>query len=253
MTEASLSQMRLRAEAAAGPQASLRLRAKSYLDLYHASNGACRFALIAAHGALWASWYLICAKLAAMVFALIDPTHLRAPSQRYRAFATYIDLLKEINQLVFIETYVLVHCLRDFGPEAAVQARIPADIAQDYARAMGGDASIELRDLYQRHFRWEQTRVVSDKLTKGFAEFDWPLMRGLCQRPWVWFSYFPTAKSLNFRNFTDSEERVEKGLIAYDRAQEVGFGRIAAISAVRLRIFPGFTQWKRSLATALGR
>jgi hypothetical protein len=108
---------------------------------------------------------------------------------------------------------------------------------------MPGDARIDLRDLYHRHFLWEQQRVVSSTLDDAFARFDWPLMKGLCQRPWVWFSYFKAARSLNFRNFTDAAERVEKGLIAHDRAVEVGLAPLARRTASRLAVFPGTTVW----------
>lgn len=73
-------------------------------------------------------------------------------------------------------------------------------------------------------------------------------MKGLCQRPWVWFSYFKAARSLNFRNFTDQAERVEKGLIAHDRAVEVGYERLAQRTSSRLRAFPGMTVWRTKLA-----
>lgn len=241
--------IRAEAEAAAGPLTSLRIRARGYLDVYRASNGVCIFALVAAHGALWASWYLVCAKLAAVVFAALDPTTRLTPRTRYRQFAAYVTTLKEINKSVMVETYVLVHCINEFGCEFAALKGIPEDVARDYARAMSGEANGNdfLRDLYHRHFLWEQTRVVSTKLDEAFAAFTWPFMSGLCQRPWVWFSYFRAGKSLNFRRFTDQAERVEKGLIAYDRAIAVGAERLAAASEARLRRFPGTTVWLGSL------
>ena len=82
------------------------------------------------------------------------------------------------------------------------------------------------RDLYYRHFRWEQKRVVGGLLTECFDQMDWQLMRGLCQRPWVWFAYFRPGKSLNFRNFMDEDERVDKGRAAFDRAQRLGWHRV---------------------------
>jgi hypothetical protein len=241
----------IRAEAAlaAGPLASLRMRARGYLALYHASHGACRFALVAAHGALWASWYLVCAKLAAMVFAVADPTVRLSPARRYRAFANYVGVLKEINALVMIETYVLIHTVTELGPDFATAKGIPRDLADGYARAMKGPlpGPDNLRDLYHRHFLWEQERVVSAKLTDAFAVFDWPFMKGLCERPWVWFSYFKAAQSLNFRSFTDQAERVEKGMIAHDRAQDFGVDRLARVSSARLKVFPGTAAWGLSL------
>ena len=233
--------VRAAAELAAGPKESLRFRARGYLDLYAASNGVCMFALVAAHGALWASWYLVCAKLAAMVFAVLDPTCRLSPGKRYREFAAYVMTLKEINQLVMIETYVLVHTLKTEGVETALAMGIPADLARDYASAMDDPSgqSIDLRDLYHRHFLWEQQRVVSDKLDTAIEAFTWPFMKSLCQRPWVWFSYFRVGSSMNFRSFTDQEERVEKGLIAFDRAISYGPERLARFTDRQLRLFSG--------------
>lgn len=243
--EAAYIAIRARAERAAGPDASLRMRAQGYLRVYHGSGGVCRFALVAAHGALWASWYLVCAKLAAVVFAATDLTTRLPPWARYRQFAAYVAVLKDINKLVMVETYVLVHTVKTLGPEFAIAKGIPADLAQDYARAMSGPLPPPdvLRDLYHRHFLWEQERVVSTKLDEGFAVFHWPFMKGLCERPWVWFSYFRTTQSLNFRNFTDQAERVEKGLIAYDRAEAFGPDRLARATQLRLRVFPGTFAW----------
>lgn len=239
--------IRADAEKASGPMSSLRMRARGYLSLYHASHGVCRFALVAAHGALWASWYLICAKLAAMVFAVVDPTTKLKRRARYDQFAAYVQLLKEINHLVMVETYVLVHVIQQLGVEAAIEAGIPADIAHDYDAAMRAkqiDPALA-RDLYHRHFLWEQERVVSTKLDDGFAVFTWPLMRNLCQRPWVWFAYFGTGKSLNFKNFTEQAERVEKGLVSYDRAMDYGLERLARTTHIRLRILPGVAHWRQ--------
>ena len=240
------SEIRRAAEGAAGPDASLRLRARGYLDVFHASDGACRFALVAAHGALWASWYLVCAKLAALVFAIVDPTSRLWPWHRFRQFSAYVAALKDINKLVMVETYVLVHTIREFGPGFAAEMGIPCDLADDYARAMKDNAAVDLRDLYERHFLWEQERVVSTRLDDAFAVFTWPFMRNICERPWVWFSYFRTGKSMNFRKFTDQTERVEKGLIAYDRAVAFGISRLADFTNTRLKIFPGLRAWRTS-------
>ncbi len=241
-TAQDISAIRAQATVASGSTAGLRRRARGYLDLYHQSNGACMFALVGAHGALWASWYLVCAKLAAMVFALGDPTCRLSPVVRYRQFAAYVTALKEINQLVMVETHVLIHTIQTLGPEAAIAEGVPEDLVRDYADAMVSKAPDPdvLRDLYHRHFLWEQERVVSTKLDEAFEKFTWPFMSGLCQRPWVWFSYFRVGKSMNFRSFTDQAERVEKGLIAYDRAIAFGVERLARMTDIRLRIWPGY-------------
>lgn len=233
-----LSELIAQAERAAGRPESLRTRAAAYLEIYRSSNRTCVFALVAAHGAIWASWYLVCAKLAAMVFAVLDPTGPYRPRYRYGRFAAYVLALKEINRNVMIATYVIVHGLRELGPERLVAEGIPEDLVGDYAHLMGkGGSHAELRDLYHRHFLWEQERVVSSTLDEAFAVFDWPFMSALCQRPWVWFSYFRVGRSMNFRCFTDQEERVEKGLIAFDRAAEAGWPRIETLTERLIRFF----------------
>lgn len=229
------------AEEAAGPLGSLRLRARGYLDIYDLSGRVCRFALIAANGALWASWYLMCARAAAMVFALLDVTCPLTPAAKYRQFANYVTALKDINKLVMVETYVLVRTINELGVAFASSKGIPEDIAADYAKTMRSNdrPPAVLRDLYHRHFLWEQERVVSDKLDTAFAAFSWPFMKNLCERPWVWFSYFRVGRSMNFRSFTDQAERVDKGLIAYDRAVDFGIERVRDTTDFRLRLFPG--------------
>ncbi|MEP1961670.1 hypothetical protein [Tateyamaria sp.] len=221
-----------RAEQAAGRPDALRRRARAYLELYQDSNQICVFALVAAHGAIWASWYLVCAKLAAMVFAVLDPTGPYRPVHRYRCFATYVAALKEINRTVMVATYVIVHGIRELGPDALIADGFPPDLVNDYDQLMTAPDTDQkmLRDLYHRHFLWEQDRVVSDILDTAFAQFDWPFMAQLCQRPWVWFSYFRVGKSMNFRRFTDKEERIEKGLIAYDQGAAQGFDRLADVT-----------------------
>jgi hypothetical protein len=62
-------------------------------------------------------------------------------------------------------------------------------------------------------------------------------MRNLCQKPWVWFSYFKVGKSMNFKSFTDRDERIEKGLIAFDRAADLGFEQLAGRTARLIRRF----------------
>lgn len=227
-----------RGEIAAGRPESLRTRAQAYLDIYAASNGACVFALIAAHGAIWASWYLVCAKLAAMVFAVLDPTSAYKPIYRYKRFAAYVLALKEINRTVMIATYVIVHGIREFGEDRLIAEGFPPDLIKDYAAliASGSNDSARLRALYHRHFQWEQERVVSNTLETAFAEFDWPLMSEICQRPWVWFSYFRIGRSMNFRKFTDADERIEKGLLAFDRADILGFARLAKKTRASIRL-----------------
>ena len=93
--------------------------------------------------------------------------------------------------------------------------------------------------------------MVSEKLDDAFAALTWPLMRSLFQRPWVWFSYFRVGKTMNFRNFTNREERIEKGLIAFDRAMVFGPENLVTFTDARLRIFPGLSACRSGYFSAV--
>jgi hypothetical protein len=58
---------------------------------------------------------------------------------------------------------------------------------------------------------------------------------------------------LNFPSFTDQAERVEKGLIAHDRAIAFGLDRLARFTERRLRIFPALAVWSMRHKRALAR
>lgn len=217
--------------AAAGKPGQLVHRAASYHAVWRASGGVCCFALVAAHGALWANWYLPCARLAAIALALLDVISPLSFREKLAQFDAFTHALREINRDVMVATYVLVHSLRTEGPQAVVRNGLPEDICADMAdmmaRAARGETlpEADLRDLYERHFRWEQKRVVGAVLDEVFDRFTWRLMRKICLRPWVWFAYFRPGQSLNFRDFRSEDERVEKGLAAFDRAARIGWDR----------------------------
>ena len=68
----------------AGGVRDLPRRAVVYHHLYRASGGNFAFALIAAHGALWAYWCLAAARVAAWILSAFDLTSPFTPAQRDR-------------------------------------------------------------------------------------------------------------------------------------------------------------------------
>lgn len=216
----------------AGPPNNLCKRAVQYHHVYRESGGIFCFALIAAHGAVWAQWYLKIAWAGAVVLAAVD---LRAPGgfrTRMAHFNAYTGALKDINRRVMIKAYTILHFAKDGMVDNALVDDLPGDIVLEIrrllAKQMSGEpaTSAEKRALYEAFFRWEQDNAVGPSVEAAMAAFDWPLMRNLCLRPWVWFSYFRAGRSLNFRDFTSAEERVEKGLAAFDLAALRGWDAV---------------------------
>ena len=61
-------------------------------------------------------------------------------------------------------------------------------------------------------------------IEKAIAEFDWSLLRSLALRPVIRFAYF--RRPFLFRNFANKEERIAKGLVAFNVAAETGWNNV---------------------------
>ena len=226
----------------AGRRDDMAQRAVVYHHLYMLSAGNFVFPLIAAHGALWAKWYLVAAQIGAGTLSLLDVTSALPRRERVRQYKAYVNAFKDINRSVMVESYTVFHASRLFGPEVLAEYDMPPDLIEQmmtcHAATQAGTrlSDTALRQFYEDYFRWEQVKVVGPVVDAALAAFDWRLMRWFCLRPWVWFSYFRFGRSMNFKNFADAEERTQKGLIAFDRAAPVGWDRIEA----NLRLNPFF-------------
>jgi hypothetical protein len=218
-------------------------RAVVYHHLFAISGGNFIFPLIAAHGALWARWYLIAAASAAHVLSVVDVTTRQSRADKMRAYNAFVAALKAVNRDVMVETYTIFHFSRLYGRhpilERLVSEPLLSDLlrCQDLVRSGGVMPPQQQRTFYENFFRWEQQRVVGPVVDQAFARFEWPLMKQLCMRPWIWFSYFRVGRSLVFKNFADAEERVGKGMAAYDWAASKGWPAIAA-NLTRNPLFP---------------
>ena len=61
---------------------------------------------------------------------------------------------------------------------------------------------------------------------KAVSEFECKVMRWLCLHPFVRFTYFPSLRYFVFRDFSDTDERIMKGLSAYDLAERAGWDKV---------------------------
>lgn len=225
--------MRADGERLAGGLDDLGQRSLVYHQVYRDSGGLFHFPLLASHGALWATWYLRAAWLAAQVFAVCDPTCALKRRARMAAFNTYVDAIKEINRQVMIEAFASLYLYTLCGERACAELKFSDRLAAQFRERFGAGATTFVqtpqgdRDFYETFFRWEQKKVVGPAVDDALAAFDWPFMKALSRRPWVWFFYFNLGRALVFRDFADPEERVRKGLAAFDWAAAKGWDAIA--------------------------
>jgi len=207
-------------------------RAIVYHHLYVSSGGNFIFPLIAAHGALWARWYLFLAKYAAILLAIIDLSGGRSFRVKMTLYKDYVNRFKAINRTVMQETYKVLHMAKLYGAHPIIAADMPQSLRDNlnicHQYAIHGTAMPpeQQRAFYEDFFRWEQNNVVAPAVEEAIKAFDWPLMKWFCMRPWVWFSYFRLGRSLIFKNFSDAEERTQKGLAAFDWAIHLGWNKI---------------------------
>ena len=165
---------------------------------------------------------------------MIDVTSTLRYAERIASYDRFVDKFRDINRVVFMETWVTLHLLRLDPDHPHLAGRMPGPLRHAIAEARSlGLAGSEPSDddkrrVYQDYFRWEQVFVVGPLVQAAIGEFHWDLARWFCRRPWVWFSYFRVGKALVFRDFTDAEERTQKGLVAFDCAARMGWDRIEA-------------------------
>lgn len=221
----------------AGRLADVPQRAAVYHHVFFDSGRNHVFPLIAAHGALWARGYFAfgmrLARLLSWQYGL-DPVQRRNQLASVEWFA---DVLRDINRRVCADTYASYHFTARYGDHPAA-AEIVAPALLDSlrrvhsARRAGRELSdSEKRSVFEAHFLNEQTHVVGPTLTEALPKLRWPLVRAIAIKPLVRFSYFPRGEQLWFANFTDRDERIAKGLQAFDLAARAGWR--AAADALR--------------------
>ena len=69
--------------------------------------------------------------------------------------------------------------------------------------------------------------TVAPGVQAAVRGFECKILRFLCLRPLVRFAYFPRFHYLFFRNFADKDERIARGMHAFELAQRAGWPRVA--------------------------
>ncbi len=230
---------RLQAEGTrlAGGLTDLSQRATVYHHLFEDSGGNHAFPLIAAHGALWAKGYF---RSGTRFSQMLSIQYVLRPAIRQRQLAAlddFADTFRDINRGVCADTYANYHFTKKYGDNPAARALVDPEIfdALDQvhtARREGRTLTdAEKRAVFVAHFLNEQQHVVGPTLDRATDAFDWPLVKLIALRPIVRFAYFPGGQRLWFRNFADRNERIARGLQAFDVAAGVGWDEVQAALA----------------------
>jgi len=230
--QARLDHWRHEGEILAGSLTQLTQRASVYRHIYRASGGNHIFPLIAAHGALWArgyfTWALALGRKLSWQYAL-------QPGFRARQLAAldrFADAFRDVNRRVCADTYANFHFTSERGEASAaaevVAPELLAVLNPMHAAQRGGKKLTvsQKQAIFSAHFHNEQQYIVGPILQKALDDFQWPLVKFIALKPLIRFAYFPEGTSFWFRNFANREERIARGLQAFQVAADVGFERV---------------------------
>ncbi|MBC8353866.1 MAG: hypothetical protein H8E66_17845 [Planctomycetes bacterium] len=244
------------AEKLAGGLTDLGQRATVYHHLYEHSERNLIFPLIAAHGAMWARGYF---HFGLKLGWWCSWQYAFSPSKRVARLSqldAFADAFREINRRVCIETYTSYHFTERFGDHPEAEQFVPQSLLVSLqrchaARRSGQELSTaEKRDVFKAFFLNEQETVVGPRIQDATERFDWPLVKLLALRPLIRFAYFQGRRPFIFRNFADKNERIEKGLRAFDEAAAVGWELVeAALQDYNVLPTAFFESSKRHFAT----
>lgn len=224
--------LKAEAEVLSGGLLEIPRRVVILLDLYRHSQGNHTFPLIAAHGALWAFAYF---EAGGSLGRLIAKRYFYNRTERiYRMgiLTRFAEDFRRINRQVCIDTWANYRFTQECGRQPGADALVPEPLlsalnevhaARESARTLD---TAERRRIFEQSFHCEQEVTVAPGVLAAINAFDCRVMRTLCLRPLVRFSFFPACRYLMFRNFGEKQERIDKGMRAWDIAARQGWPHV---------------------------
>ena len=219
-------------ERLAGDLLDIRRRAVMLHNMYLESGENHVFPQIAAHGALWAYRYFEVGGKLGRTIAYRYFYNKDERAFRLGLLNSFAEGFRRVNRLVCIDTYANFHFARERGEEPGAEDVIHPELlgalnrVHAARRAERRLSEAEKQQVFEASFHYEQEITVAPGVAQAVAGFDCPILRGLCLKPLVRFAYFPPLKYIFFRDFSSKEERIAKGLRAYDIARRGGWDRV---------------------------
>ncbi len=221
------------AQRLAGGLTDLAQRATVYHHIFEHSGRNHIFPLIAAHGALWARRYFHVGRQLGWWCSLQYAMSPERRRERLAELANFADSFRDINRRVCIETFVSHHFTERFGDHSDANQFVQPSLLFALnrchaARRRGRELSTnEKCAVFKAFFLNEQDSIVGPAIERATASFQWPLMKFVALRPIIRFAYFRNQRFF-FNNFANKDERIEKGLRAFDIASTAGWDRVEA-------------------------
>ena len=226
--------IRAQATHLAGAPGDIARRVMVHHALYNDSSANHTFPLVALHGALWAAGFFETSGRLGDALRVRYFYDSRERAARMLMLGAFAEGFKAVNRQVFIDTFTNYYYTKHYGAHPAASGAIHPDLfvalnEMHAARRTGRTLAPERkRELFVQALQHEQEVTVAPGVQDELAKFDCPILRFLCLRPVVRFSYFPRHVYMVFRNFSDKEERIAKAVRSYDYAARVGWNAVEA-------------------------
>jgi hypothetical protein len=234
MTDLARAHAELRDDATrlAGGPGDMPQRVALLHAIFADSNGNHAFPEVALHGALWAYGFY---ERRGTISRMIGYRYFYDADERARRSYMLFEFsqgFKEANRSVFIDTYTNYVFSKRHGEEPGAEQILAPELLEALnrvhraARAGRRLGPAERAGVFERALMFEQELTVGPKVREEVAKFDCPVLTAIVLRPVVRFTYFPRTTYLAFKDFGNTEERIEKALRSYDLAERSGWGRV---------------------------
>lgn len=221
----------LKSEAAllAGDLLDIPRRVAVLHNLYLDSLGNHTFSLIAAHGALWAWKYFETGGSLGRLMAYRYFYNSRERAYRLGLLNSFAESFREVNRCVCIDTVANYNFVARFGSEPYAAEILPVRLfealrqvhaAKDQKTTLAEEAKF---NIFSASFHCEQEVTVAPGVRQAVAGFDCPILRRLILRPIVRFRFFPRLRYMFFKDFSETQERIARGMYAFQLAQSAGW------------------------------
>jgi hypothetical protein len=202
-------------------------------SIFTDSGGNHAFPEVALHGALWAYGFY---ERRGAVSRMITYRYFYDREERARRAYMLFDFsqgFKEANRSVFIDTYTNYYFTKRYGEAPGAEAVVAPQLldalnrVHHAARSSRALPPAERRRVFETALLFEQETTVGPKVKEEVSKFDCPILTRIVLSPIVHFSYFPRFTTLLFRDFSNTDERIEKAVRSYELAEHAGWPHVA--------------------------
>jgi hypothetical protein len=225
----------IRAEAVrlAGGPGDMPPRVALLHSIFVDSGGNHAFPEVALHGALWAYGFY---ERRGTVSRMINYRYFYDREERARRAYMLFEFsqgFKEANRSVVKDTYTNYFFTKRHGESPGAEKIVPPQLldalnrVHHAARAGKRLSRGDRAEVFETALLFEQENTVGPKVKEEVSKFDCPVLTTIVLKPMMHFAYFPRTTLLMFRDFSNTDERIEKAVRSAALAEDAGWDHVS--------------------------